>query len=536
MLYSDATTPATVVPAPGLLIKISSGGRDVDLRYDANSRLAAASASGSTMATYSYDEARPELLTGVKFADGSTRSYLYEPALNPLQAAWSESDMTARLSQVAGIAQQQYTGPSSTADIVQLIIGRASRSGLTGILDENASRYATYTYDTQGRVSAESHGANVETYGFNYLSSLAQTVVTDSLGTASTRNYANIGGVLRMTSQTQAAGSGCTASTRQQSFDTNGNTIQKDDFNGTRTCYAYDTARNLPTTRVEGLNNTAACSTYVASGAALPAGTRKTSTQWHPDWRLATKVAEPGRITTHIYNGEPDPFNGNAVANCASAQLPDGKPLPVLCKTVEQATTDSDGRLGFSAALQAGVTSPVWRYTYNANGKILSATDPRGKTTTHTYYSDTTADHAVGDLATVTDTVGLTTQYPKYNAHGQLLRTVDANGATTDYTYDLRQRLTSANVAGQNTLYEYWPTGLLKKVTQPDGNWIAYAYDAAHRLTDVSDKDGNSVHYTLDNAGNRTQEQAKDPSGALSRQMSRVMDALSRVQQATGRE
>jgi YD repeat-containing protein len=92
------------------------------------------------------------------------------------------------------------------------------------------------------------------------------------------------------------------------------------------------------------------------------------------------------------------------------------------------------------------------------------------------------------------------------------------------------------SVAGQTTTYEYWPTGLLKKVTQPDGGWVAYGYDDAHRLTDVSDNLGNSVHYTLDNSGNRTKEETKDPSGALALQLSRVMDALSRVQQTTGRE
>jgi YD repeat-containing protein len=308
-------------------------------------------------------------------------------------------------------------------------------------------------------------------------------------------------------------------------------------FNGSLTCYANDLSRNLETARVEGLTGSN-CSTFTAANAVLPSSVRKTSTHWHPDWRMPVQIAEPGRITTYVYNGQPDPFNGSAIASCApqAAALPDGKPISALCKQVEQATTDLDGHLGFGAAVQNTVPSRIWTYAYNQYGQVLTAIDPRGNTTTYAYYSDTTAAHTRGDLQQVTDAAGLVTQYPKYNPHGQVLQTLDPNGVATDYTYDLRQRLTSMSVAGQTTTYEYWPTGLLKKVTQPDGGWVAYGYDDAHRLTDVSDNLGNSVHYTLDNSGNRTKEETKDPSGALALQLSRVMDALSRVQQTTGRE
>ena len=91
-------------------------------------------------------------------------------------------------------------------------------------------------------------------------------------------------------------------------------------------------------------------------------------------------------------------------------------------------------------------------------------------------------------------------------------------------------------MAGQLTSYEYWPTGLLKKLTQPDGSFAGYEYDGAHRLVAVSDNLGNRIEYTLDSAGNRTAEAVKDPGGNLRRSLSRSMDALGRVQQATGRE
>ena len=291
--------------------------------------------------------------------------------------------------------------------------------------------------------------------------------------------------------------------------------------------------------RVEGLSTANLCTSHLPAGAALPAGSRKKTTSWHPDWRLPIKVAEPLRITTTVYNGQPDPFNGNVVASCApaTAPLPDGKPIVVVCKQVEQATTDADGRLGFGAVLQAGVPARQSTWTYNQFGQVLTAKGPRtdvNDTTTYSYYATSTVDYAVGDLNQVTNPLGQVTSYPKYNKHGQVLRMSASNGVVTDTTYDLRQRTLSTTAGGLQTLYRYDPAGQLLEVTLPDASKITYTYDGARRLTGVKDQAGNSISYVLDNAGNRIQDQVRDPSGALARTVTRVYDALGRVQQTTG--
>lgn len=61
-------------------------------------------------------------------------------------------------------------------------------------------------------------------------------------------------------------------------------------------------------------------------------------------------------------------------------------------------------------------------------------------------------------------------------------------------------------------------------------------YDPAYRQTAVSDDLGGRIDYTLDNAGNEVTENAKEVGGALRRQLTRSIDALGRVQKATGRE
>ncbi|WP_425522773.1 RHS repeat-associated core domain-containing protein [Xanthomonas oryzae] len=148
-----------------------------------------------------------------------------------------------------------------------------------------------------------------------------------------------------------------------------------------------------------------------------------------------------------------------------------------------------------------------------------------------------------GDLWKVTDALGHVTETLSYDGAGRPLSIKDANGIVTDYTYHPRGWLTATKVRGADasseaddriTRIDYWPTGLVKQVTQPDGAFTAFTYDAAHRLTDVTDNAGNTVHYTLDNAGNRVKEDTKDAAGTLKRTLSRVYNQLGQLKtQAT---
>jgi RHS repeat-associated protein len=156
--------------------------------------------------------------------------------------------------------------------------------------------------------------------------------------------------------------------------------------------------------------------------------------------------------------------------------------------------------------------------------------------TTYTYYNCNTGAQC-GQVNTITDALGHVTTYNSYNANGQPTQITDANGLVTALGYDLRQRLTDrcsgstlpGCTGGELTHLDYWPTGLLKKVTNPDGSFIEYTYDAAHRLTQIQDGALNKIVYTLDAKGNRTAENTYDPSNALRRTHTRVFDTLSQL-------
>jgi YD repeat-containing protein len=147
--------------------------------------------------------------------------------------------------------------------------------------------------------------------------------------------------------------------------------------------------------------------------------------------------------------------------------------------------------------------------------------------------------HNTGDLQSITNAAGHVTQFTLYDRAGRVRQMVDPKGVVTDTSYTPRGWLSSVKVtppggAARTTSYSYDNAGQLTGVALPDATTLGYSYDAAHRLTGVTDAKGNSVSYTLDDAGNKVGEQVKDSSNNLQRNITRVYDALNRVQQVTG--
>lgn len=485
ILYADTTQPYGFA-YKGLPVAITNAyGSKLQFDYDSAGRISKLIDPAGGIYAYTYDSL--ENLQSVQYPDATIKHYHYEDVNNS--------------------------------------------HALTGITDENGGRFSTYSYDIQGKGISTEHAGGVEkfliTYNTDSAGNPTNSVVTDTATSAVlTYNFAIIQGGVRSTGQNQPAGSGCPASASNFTYDANGNIASRTDFNGNQTTYSYDLARNLETSRTEGLTS---------AGAATVA-TRTISTQWHPDWRLETRIAEPLKITMLVYNGQPDPGNGNAVISCApGSALVNGKPIAVLCKKIEQATTDPNGSTGFSATLASGASSTrIWAYTYNQYGQVLSEDGPRtdvSDTTTYSYYTATDPDLGKrGNLATVTDALGHIWSYTAYDANGRLLSMTDPNGAITAYTYTPRGWLKTRSVNGDITTIDYDNVGQPIAVTLPDASTLSYTYDAAHRLTDITDTAGNKLHYTLDNAGNRINTLYLNVDGTVAQERNRSFDALNRLQ------
>ena len=492
LAYSDASTSPSIAPWPGLLIKVTDNfARELNFVYNAAGRIVSMSDPAGGTFQYEYDGTSARCttyfgcgnLTAVTYPDGKKRTYVYNESAN-----------------------------TASADLA---------NAMTGIIDENGTRFATYQYHAYGSTSKADwtqHAGGAQKYDLGIGAS--STNVWDPLNTMRQYVYSNVAGVPRMTQRSQPC-VGCAIGTSYYTYtyDSLGNLVSETDFNGVQSCYANDTNRNLVVAKLEGAASGSNCTTLLAT-TTLAAPMRKTSTDWNVSYRQPKRIAEPLKITTYSYNGDPG-------VSCA----PTGSSAGLVCRRSVQATTDSSGALGFSATT-AG-TARTWDYTYDAFGRVLTLDGPRtdvSDVATHAYYAnDSSQGLNRGMLYTVTDALGHVTTFSNYNAHGQPQTVTDANGLVTALTYDSRMRLASSSRGGETTTYTYTPSGQLEVVTLPDASTLNYDYDAAQRLTSIKDGLGNRIQYTLDAMGNRTAENYYDPSNALARNMTRQYNALSRL-------
>jgi YD repeat-containing protein len=459
--YSSASTPVNIAPWGGILTGVAdSFGRAIALIYDSSGRVIDLADPSGAHTRFAYDgpsgNGTNNNLTSITYPDGATKIFYYNEQVN--------------------------TGNTQLPN------------NLTGIVDENNARYATYQYYWWGGVARSVHaGGAVDTnYGYTYM---GPSTILDAQGTTRIYTFQNVLGVQLPANISQPCGTpGCSGTVNVvTTYDANGNVSSKTDFNGNKTTYSYDLTTNLETSRVE------------ATGKAQA---RTISTRWHAAYRLPTLVAEPMRITSYSYDS-----NGN------------------LLEKSEQATNDASGAQAFNATVVGTVRT--WGYTYNSAGQMLTAADPLNNVTSYSYDTQ-------GNMMSVTNAAGQMTTLANYDANGRVGRITDPNGLHTDLSYSPRGWLRSTSVTGaggaETTSYDYDGVGQRIRVTLPDGSFIGYTFDDAHRLTDIVDSAGNTIHYTLDKMGNQLTEQVKDPTGSLSRKTTRVYDALNRLQQITGGE
>lgn len=435
LTYSDETTPISIAPAAGLLIKVvDSFNRQLAFTYDSQRRINTMTDPAGGVYRYTYDTNGN--LVSVTAPDDSVRKYLYEDF-------------------------------------------NYHRHALTGIIDENNQRFATWSYDEQGRAISSDHGGcRAERVSLSYNADGSVTV-TDALNTSRTYSFQTAQNVTRTTSISTPDGAAIV-----HTYDGRGNVSSKTDRNGNKTCYAYNEL-NFEIKRIEGLPANADCASML-NAESLPPSARRVITHW--SYYQPTTIFEPGRITGMHYD---------RYGNMTSKRL------------------NVDGNIRY------------WEYAYNEAGQLLTATDPRGGVVTNTYDSQ-------GNLATATNPAGHVTTYSDYDAHGRVGKIIDPNGLVITMTYHTRGWVTSRMVGSETTSYDYDGVGQVKKITLPDGSWTAYTYDDAHRLTSIADNLGNRITYTLDLMGNRISEEVTDPDGALTGKITRVYDELNHLKQITG--
>ena len=268
--YTDSNNNVERYDASGKLITITDlMGRVLSIGYDANDHLASVSDTLGNNMSFTYDgNGRINKITD---PSGGEYEYTYSPENNLIQV--TRPNQTIRQYHYN---EQQYTNNTNL------------QHALTGITDENGDRYAIYRYDLSGRAISSEHAGGVDKHSFSFNAD-GTTTVTNSLGKQTTYRFVTIEGVKKVTQVEGHPTTSCEGANKAYSYDANGNVSSKTDWNGVTTTYTYDLNRNLELTRTE------------ASGTPQA---RTITTEWHPQFRLPTKITEPGKITEYTYDGQ----------------------------------------------------------------------------------------------------------------------------------------------------------------------------------------------------------------------------------------
>ncbi len=349
---------------------------------------------------------------------------------------------------------------------------------LTRITDENGDPFATWTYDSEGRATSSEHANGADRVDINYQGANGTTIVTDSLGRNQTYGFETQFGVVKVSQISGDPCSSCGGQNQATGYDANGFVNSRTDFNGNVTTY-INNSRGLETSRTEAVGTPEE---------------RTITTEWHPDFRLPTKITEAGlRETSMTYN--------------TTGQ--------VLTRSVKDILT--------------GETRTT-TYTYDTNGLVDTVDGPRTDVNDIVDYDY----DASGNLIKLTNEIGNVTTITQHDDNGRPTAMTDMNDNTITMTYHPRGWLRTRTIVGDTTTYGYDNTGQLTTITFPSGRTLTYGYDDAQRLTSITDHQGNSITYTLDAMGNRTKEETKDPGGVLTRKLEREYDSLSRLKRIIG--
>jgi RHS repeat-associated protein len=448
------------------------------------------SGSGETLLTLGYDSAHR--LTSLRFADNTTpRQFVYNEPANIF---------------VGGMVPSGIVG-----------------YWLTGIIDERGQRYATYRYDDWGRAISSWHGANHGRVDVDYVNDQS-AIVTYALGNTKTISYNPSEPYRHKQSETDQDG------TRLYQYDPVTHRLtQVQDALGNVTKLQYDANNARVTKRTEAFGTTQQ---------------RRIETDWDTvtSQMLARRIyRDPTNTgigtleaqTTYTYDAtsrnlltrtETDPLNGTARtwthAYCSAADV------------TNHAVTGCAvaGQLRQIDGPRADVTDIV-KYTYRAVSDTGCA-------------SNGVCNFRQRDLWKSTNALNHVIEYVSYDSAGRVKRIKDANLVLTDLTYHARGWLQTStvradangvpNAGDATTTIAYDAAGLITRITQPDGAYIDYTYDAAQRLTRIADNQiagnpGNSITYTLDAAGNRLAENTRDPGNVLTRKLGRVYNTLGRL-------
>ena len=391
---------------------------------------------------------------------------------------------------------------------------------LTGVTDETGTRYATWAYNTDGRATLSAHGEaqykdRVElSYLDNLERGLRRTTTKRTTGISS-----GIDVDIVSTYKTHTVGG-----SPMVAEVTGVNPIE----------YEHNALTGYLEYKIED------------PGTAYQQRTEYSNydTRGNPG-KIIEAAASPAQREIH-YTYDPR-YHSKVVTITEASVYPDGS------KVITNQYDDFGDNTAVTIDGFKPDGSPVTRTTsFSYNGPFHQLTQIDGPRTdvsdiyTIDHYPDEAAQgNNRARIKRVTAPLGITLyDNITYTGTGKIAGYTDANNvqATLSYYYgnDRLQSLSQLDLnTGKEHLTEwtYRVTGEVKTITTGkdivDRTTLTFNYDDARRLTSIVDGLGNTIEYILDSEGNVEQENIKDNTNVLRKQLTQTFDDYNRLQLRT---
>ena len=499
------------------------------LEFNAVGRLTAVRNEDGTSLVYAYNNLSQ--LTSITHSTGRRLEFGYDPA--------APAGVSRILSvAVNGVLQMSYAyTPVGLLDAVTYADLRQRKyhyedvrfqSNLTGVTDERNNRYSTFTYDDKGRVLSSVHAGGVEGTQLVYTANGgaqvtdANNLVTDyALTTYPDDRPRKVGDVTRPTGSVSRIYNDVALDFRRRL-----NTYV--DRNNVTTKYGYQTLTDPVTLReVTRYTTQEAFGTLDERSSVVERDLATNRMTLQRVGNRELRIARNARLqptTVQATDTVTALSRTSTITYCEAADVAAANstcPILGLVKEVNGPRPEV-----------VNVFKDITRYEYRSADEPTCVASP------------TNCPYRKGDVWKVINAKDQVVEVLAYDVAGRAKSVKDANGVITDFEYSPRGWLLKSKIRGADngtetddriTEVDYFADGTVRKVTQPDGVYVIFGYDDAHRLTSITDRDGNTITYALNDAGERENEETRDVGGTLRRTLSRTYNTLGQLEKVRTR-